>query len=156
MPIKFKALATSDAEAFWQGSPDAYGHIPERLISDGGSVPCRHCLKQIPAGSDMLVLAYRPFPELQPYAETGPIFLCGSPCERHVESTQPPQMFLDWERLLVRGYRNNNRIKYGTGQVVLTGNLASTCETLFEDPEVAYIHIRSASNNCYQGRVERA
>jgi hypothetical protein len=26
---------------------------------------------------------------------------------------------------------------------------------LFERPEIAYIHLRSASNNCYQCRIER-
>lgn len=156
MPITFKAMLTSDAEAFWQGSSDAYGHIPERLISDGSGAPCRHCLTQIPAGSEMLVLAYRPFPGLQPYAETGPIFLCASPCERHREQQEPPSMFLEWDHLMIRGYRDNNRIKYGTGKVVRTADLARLCQEMFQDKDVAYIHLRSAANNCFQCRVDRA
>ena len=58
------------AVALQRGGPDAYGMPPERRISDGDGVPCRHCLRTVAAGKDYLVLAYRPFPEFQPYAET--------------------------------------------------------------------------------------
>ena len=155
MPVRFQALPTRDAEAYWNGQPDANGQVPERQTSDGGSNPCRHCLRQIPAGESMLVLAYRPFPNPQPYSEIGPIFLCSSPCDRHEECTETPKMFLEWESLLMRGYKANDRIKYGTGQIMTTADLENACEGLFKDPDVAYIHLRSASNNCYQCRVDR-
>jgi hypothetical protein len=28
-------------------------------------------------------------------------------------------------------------------------------EEIFADPRIAYIHIRSARNNCYQARIDR-
>ncbi len=59
---------------------------PERRTSNGVGVPCRHCLRNVEAGRDYLILAYRPFPALQPYAETGPIFLHAEPCERALET----------------------------------------------------------------------
>jgi len=156
MTVKYKALPTLDAEAFRSRASDANGQVPEHHVSDGGGNPCRHCLDYVPLGEDMLVLAYRPFPDPQPYAELGPIFLCGRACQRHADSTNIPKLFLEWERMLVRGYKSNDRIQYGTGQVVATSDLTEACERLFEDPDVAYIHLRSASNNCYQCRVERA
>jgi hypothetical protein len=64
-------------------------------------------------------------------------------------------MFLEWESLLMRGYKANDRIKYGTGQIMASAVLAKACEGLFKDTDVAYIHLRSASNNCYQCRVDR-
>jgi hypothetical protein len=78
MKSVFKALPTETVRALQAGAADAYGMPPERKISDGDGVPCRHCLKNVGAGEPYLVLAYRPFPELQPYAETGPIFLHAS------------------------------------------------------------------------------
>ena len=75
MLLRYVALPTEDVRALQRGGPDAYGMVPERRVSDGDGVPCRHCLKNVAAGKDYLILAYRPFPELQPYAETGPIFL---------------------------------------------------------------------------------
>ena len=56
------------------------GQPPERKISDGDGVPCRHCLGYVEAGAPYLVLAYRPFPAPQPYAEVGPVFLHADPC----------------------------------------------------------------------------
>lgn len=103
----------------------------------------------------MLVLAYRPFEALQPYAEVGPIFLHAEPCERHDETATLPNMLAGYERLLARGYGHDNRIVYGTGLVVDTADLTKRCSTLLDDTAVAYVHLRSASNNCYQCRVER-
>jgi hypothetical protein len=67
-----------------------------------------------------------------------------------------PAMFAGWERLMVRGYGADDRIVYGTGQVVETARLEAVCRAIFADPRVAYIHLRSAANNCYQARVDRA
>ena len=92
MTIQFKALPTEDVRALQRGGPDAYGHTPERGISDGDGVPCRHCLKNVAAGDAYLILAYRPFPDLQPYAETGPIFLHAEECERAPEAEALPEM----------------------------------------------------------------
>lgn len=78
--ITFTAIPTEIARAYQAGGPDANGQPPERHISDGGGNPCRHCLGLIPKGAKMLVLAHRPFPNPQPYAEIGPIFLCASSC----------------------------------------------------------------------------
>jgi hypothetical protein len=154
MPIQFKALPTETVRALQRGGADAYGKIPERKISDGDGVPCRHCLGNVAAGEPYLVLAYRPFPDLHPYAETGPIFLHAQECERAGESSALPVM-LESSDYIVRGYGADDRIVYGTGGVVATDGIADRAGALFERGDVAYIHVRSARNNCYQCRIER-
>ncbi|WP_421913133.1 DUF1203 domain-containing protein [Mesorhizobium sp.] len=136
------------------GAPDAYGRIPERNISDGDGVPCRHCLKNVEAGEPYLVVAYRPFPDLQPYAETGPIFLHARECERAVEVESLPEILASSD-YIVRGYGSNDRIVYGSGGVIATDAIAARAEILFERDDIAYVHVRSARNNCYQCRIER-
>lgn len=155
MTIQFKALPTEDVRALQHGAPDAYGRIPERKISDGDGVPCRHCLKHVGEGEAYLVLAYRPFPDLQPYAETGPIFLHARECERAAETDALPEM-LESSDYIVRGYGSDDRIIYGSGGVIPTGAIAARAEALFERDDIAYVHVRSARNNCYQCRIERA
>lgn len=155
MGVKFLALPTQDVRALQAGGPDANGQPPEVAVSDGQGNPCRHCLQEIPAGEKMLILAYRPFPMAQPYAELGPIFLCAKPCERHPDSNDVPELFKGNGTILIRGYRSNDRILYGTGQVVKNGVVVDAVTGLFKNPDVAYVHMRSASNNCYQCRVER-
>jgi hypothetical protein len=154
MTIRFKALPTEAVRALQRGGPDAYGFTPERRVSDGDGVPCRHCLGNVAAGEDYLILAYRPFPTLQPYAETGPIFLHARECERAADSEAIPEMLASRE-YIVRGYGHDDRIVYGTGAVVRTAEIPAYAAALLRQPDVAHAHVRSASNNCYQCRIER-
>ena len=62
-----------------------------------------------------------------------------------------------------RGYRHKNllfwlgpdRIVYGTGKIVAPAAMAEAAREMFGNARVAYIHVRSASNNCYQARIDR-
>lgn len=153
--ICFTALPTEIARAYQNGAPDANGQLPERHISDGDGIPCRHCLQDVAAGEPYLILAHRPFPSVQPYAELGPIFLHAEACERYAQGEEVPPVVMRSQRMLIRGYNAQNRIVYGTGQVVPVENIQGTAEKLFERPEIAYIHVRSASNNCYSCRIDR-
>jgi hypothetical protein len=154
--VRFIAMPTHQAEHYWSGGPDANGQPPERHTSPGGSMPCRHCLTEIAEGVPYLILAHRPFPEPQPYAEIGPIFLHAEPCRQHPVSAETPDMFLGWERLLLKGYGSNDRIVYGTGTVVPTQDVDRVAAVILSRADVAYVHARSAKNNCYQVRIERA
>jgi uncharacterized protein DUF1203 len=155
-PIKFVTMPTEVARAYQAGALDANGQKPERHISDGDGVPCRHCQRDVAAGEPYLILAYRPFPEAQPYAEVGPIFLHADACERYPVSGEPPEMFLKRKSYLIKGYHQNDRIYYGTGQIVPPADLAAAAARLLERDDVAYVHVRSATNNCYQCRIDRA
>lgn len=153
MPVVV-ALPTETARALQAGGRDANGMVPEKTVSDGGGNPCRHCLRPIPEGAGMLVLAHRPFPAAQPYAEVGPIFLCADACARWEGEGLPPiaQGVPDY---LVKGYTAGDRIRYGTGAVVPTGEIAARAGALLAREDVAYVHVRSARNNCYQFRIDR-
>ncbi len=153
--IRFSALPCAVVRALQAGGPDAYGHPAERAIAEGTGNPCRHCLKPIPEGAGMLILAHRPFPATQPYAETGPIFLCEKPCARADDGAALPEI-LAAPDYIVRGYADDDRIVYGTGRVVATPDIPAYAAEILADPRVAYAHVRSARNNCYQCRVELA
>jgi len=105
----------------------------------------------------MLVLGHRPFPERQPYAEVGPIFLHAKSCvvQEGGDSAEIPP-FLESPHYIVRGYGENNRIIYGTGQIVPTNEMPAKAAELFQQEEIAYLHVRSASNNCFHCRIERS
>lgn len=154
MTIRFTPLPTELARALQSGERDANGQMPERHVSDGSGNPCRHCLGMIPKGAAMLVLAHRPFPKPQPYAEQGPIFLCAEFCKAGGGAEIPPM--LTSPDYILRGYGTDDRIVYGTGCVVPTDSLSAEAEARLADPRVAYVHVRSARNNCYQVRVDRA
>lgn len=156
MPVLFHALPSVDVRKLQAGQPDYYGQIPKQTESDGAGTPCRHCLANTPEGKTMLILSYRPFQEDQPYAEVGPIFLCGDNCKRFADSGDLPPILRTSPDYLIKGYGIDDRIVYGTGQIIAPDNMVNSCESIFEDPDVSYIHVRSARNNCYQCKVTRA
>jgi Protein of unknown function (DUF1203) len=153
MTIAFHPIPTDIVRAYQAGGPDANGHPPEMSLSDGQGNPCRHCLQMIPKGAGMLILAHRPFSTLQPYAEVGPIFLCADGCLAGGGRDLPG--ILASPDYIVRGYGADDRIVYGTGGVVPTDGIEARALALFTDPRVAYAHVRSARNNCFQVRIGR-
>ena len=153
--IVYLPLPSDQARAFQGGAPDAHGNAPEKHISDGSGLPCRHCLTEIAAGDEYLILSYRPFASRQPYAEQGPIFLHAAPCPAYARHDRIPDMIRNGSALLLRGYNRQNRIVYGTGQTVLPAQIAATAAALLARDDVAYLHARSATNNCYQFRIEQ-
>lgn len=152
----FTALPTDLVVAWRAGKPDANGQPPEHAISDGDGNRCRHCLDLIPKGAPFLIVAHRPFAHLHPYAELGPLFVCAAPCPRHVDDGALPRAMTTSPEYLIKGYFADERIIYGTGQIVTPDTMITAARTLFDDPAVAFIHIRSARNNCYQARIDRS
>ncbi len=154
--ILFSAMPADQARAYWTGAADAYGHLPEMHVSAGDGVPCRHCLQNVAEGERYLILAYRPFPRPQPYAETGPIFLHAEPCERYPETDCVPPMILSREPRLLKGYGKNDRIVYGTGQIAASAEVVDAAARILARDDIRYVHVRSALNNCFTCRVDRA
>jgi len=150
-------MPTELAAAYRAGAADANGQVPERRISDGDGVPCRHCLGYVEKDAEYLVLAYRPFPALQPYAELGPVFLHARDCPAYdPEQGLPPRNRRSASQQILRGYGDDDRIVYGTGIVVSAASIEREAAAILERPEVAYVHMRSATNNCWTLRIDRA
>ena len=153
MKLAVRGIPSGHAQALRSGGLDANGQPALSQKAEGLANPCRHCLQLINPGDAMLVLAYRPFEQPQPYAELGPVFLHSHDCERY-DSEALPAWFDYLQPALVRGYDAKDWIRYETGQVVPGRELADACRRILADEAVAYVHIRSKFN-CFQCRVER-
>lgn len=156
MKLKYEPMDSDLVHALRAGGPDANGQPAERgAISEGHGTPCRHCLNHVPAGAEYLILAHRPFPELQAYAECGPIFLCAEGC-RAFEGEGVPAILSGSPDFLLKGYSADHRIVYGTGKVVPNGEIAAYAAEILSSPSIAFVDVRSARNNCFQLRIRRA
>ena len=151
--IIFTALPEEHIDAIRLGAPDSNGQAPERMVATG-DLPCRACLGQIRQGESALLVSYRPFRHVQPYAETGPIFIHAEECGPYDVAQVPPAM-LGSTDYIVRGYDAGDRIVYGTGAVTPTAEIVARAQELFERPDIAYVHVRSVRNNCFQCRIDR-
>lgn len=153
--ITYQPITSETADTLRKGGPDAYGNPAERAVSDGGGNPCRCCLSEVPKGAGMLIFAHRPFSDTQPYAETGPIFLCADDCTPWDGAGVPP-ILTNSPDYLVKAYTADERIKYGTGQITDAGDVPAYAAGLLDQPDIAFVDVRSARNNCYQLRITRA
>lgn len=148
-------MPSSEAEAYRNGAPDAYGNAPEQGVSSGSGVPCRHSMKTVPKGAALLVFAYRPFEGLHPYAETGPVFLCKDACNAPAKDSFPEVLEVS-PTYLIKGYTSDQRIKYGTGAIVSQSEAQERISKLLDFSDLSFIDVRSAKNNCWLARVTRA
>ena len=153
MKLVVRGLPSDEVEAIRSGGADANGQPALTRIAEGVANPCRHCLDLIAEGDEKLVLAYRPFAALQPYAEVGPIFLHRSPCARY-DGDVVPAWFEFMDPAIIRGYGDDDWIRYDTGRVVAGGEIDASCRQILGDPTIAYVHVRSKFG-CFQCRVER-
>lgn len=153
MRLAVRGLPSEEVDRIRRGGADANGQAALVRVAEGVANPCRHCLGLIAAGEPKLVLAYRPFERLHPYAETGPIFLHERPCERY-DRDALPAWFAYLEPATIRGYGGDDWIRYDTGDVVAGAQLDPACRRILADDSVAYVHIRS-KYGCFQCRVER-
>lgn len=152
MNLYFHPYAPEWVAHIRNGGEDDYGLPAERVVSDGQGNPCRNCLCDVPKGAKMLICAARPFPHKQPYAETGPIFLCADECEAWAGAGVPPVLQSSPDYLL-KGYSAAHRIVYGTGQIVQAANIEREAGKILAREGVAFVDVRSARNNCFQCRV---
>jgi hypothetical protein len=152
--LRYVAIPSTAAAHYRSGGLDANGQAPERRLSDGKGEPCRHCLDMVPAGSDYLIVAHRPFETINPYAELGPSFLCADACVRAEESDALPPM-LTSSAYILRGYSADERIVDGSGKVVAREVLGEEADERLARDDIAFVHVRSSTNNCFQCRIAR-
>jgi hypothetical protein len=154
MNIEFVGLPSGDVALIRATMRDAYDLPVEVHIAEDMTQPCRHCLDYTPKGAHYLILAHRPFATANPYAETGPIFLCANDCAEARHSPDLPEI-LRSEQYIVRAYTADERILYGSGQVTPTMQIQSYAQKLLANRAIAFVDVRSATNNCFQCRIRR-
>ena len=130
-----------------------YGFPAHKEVA-AGRAPCRHCLRLIKINEEELYLFdYDPFRELGVPPLPGPVYVHVRDCERHNGGGAFPEEYRG--RLLTLD-------AYGEGRALVTevrvsgGDEQQAAETLFEDPKVKYIHVRSTEAGCYLFRMDRA
>ncbi|GLO71253.1 hypothetical protein MACH17_27700 [Phaeobacter inhibens] len=156
MRLEFVGLPSAAVETIHRTGLDSYGDPVERHPSaEESGMPCRHCLQNVPAGHPFLTLAHRPFEGRNPFTETGPIYLCDPICAPATALPGVPA-FLSAAQYLLRGYGPDERIVYGTGAVTQRAELTAYAKELLSRNDIAFVDLRSASNNCFLCRIQRA
>lgn len=152
MVLTYLAYDAEEVARLRTGGPDAYGNPAERATSSGAGTPCRSCLNNVPEGQQMLICAARPFADLHPYSETGPVFFCAKDCTPFQGHEAPPILKTSPD-YLIKGYDKAERIVYGTGQITAADDIADYAATLLDRDDIVFVDVRSARNNCFLTRI---
>ena len=136
---------------------DPWGEAVTFLPGVDRSAPCRHCMRQTPSGTDLLLLKYSPFSarSRSPYAERGPIFLCGNDCAAHAAPDRLPEIVTS-RQVNIRAYDERDVMLYAHSLLADGREADGVVAKLLDDPNVRQVHVRTALHGCFLCAVERA
>jgi hypothetical protein len=144
------ALPTSVADSARQRAAE---QCPDHrlVVTDSPfSAPCRHCLQWAKPGERVILFPYNAIPAGRPYSECGPIFVHAEPCARYTSESYPSEFR---RGRVFRGYSAADDL---IDACLPNGEEPeAVIEKLFENPDTAFVHARSATHGCYTFRVER-
>ena len=115
--------------------------------------PCRVSLADAEIGEELLLLPYAHQPARSPYKASGPIFVrkAARPCKLGAG------MIPDYVRLRQMSVRAYGAAHLMIDAAVCEGkDAAATILQMFDNPDVAYIHLHNAKRGCFSCRVDRA
>jgi hypothetical protein len=121
-------------------------------VDSPGSSPCRHCLRWAQPGERVILFPYGAIPSGHPYSETGPIFVHANECQRYSATNEYPADFRNGR--VFRAYDSNYNII--DAQIVDGSEPEAVIRHFFENPDTAFVDVRSVTRGCFTFRVQRA
>ena len=151
MNIQYLSIPQSYADRIRNTMKDDFGNKVELSVAgETGYGPCRCCLKQFQPGEKRLLFTYAPVNADNPYNETGPVYIhenCSSYADPDVFPPEVKQGRLPIH-LVLRSY-NNDRRMIDARFVKNNDEVEMTIETLLSNGDIAFIHIRNATYQCF-------
>jgi Protein of unknown function (DUF1203) len=133
---------------------DQFGNKPKVEEAQSRRSICRRCLRRFNPGERRLLFKYRPFQRESVFAEAGPIYIHENDCKPDAEVLNSyPDDFRELP-LLLRAYTKDD--EQVDSQPIKNGDAERVVDEFFNNPGVAYIHLRDGESGCYYGRIERA
>ena len=145
LPTEIAGAARREVNA---GTTD---HVLITVDSPGNS-PCRHCLRWALPGERVVLFPYAAIPSGHPYSESGPIFVHANECQRYSATNKYPADFRSGR--VFRAYDSNYNLI--DAQVVDGSEPEVVIESLFQNPDTAFVDVRSVTHGCFTFRVQRA
>src|SRR5213083_280645 len=122
------------------------------MVDSATGYPCRHCLRWAQPGERVILFPYAAIPCGHPYSETGPIFVHANECQRYTATNEYPADFRNGR--VFRAYDANYNII--EAEIVNGSEPEVVIETLFPNPDTAFVDVRSVTHGCFTFRVQRA
>ncbi|HEV8691684.1 MAG TPA: DUF1203 domain-containing protein [Ideonella sp.] len=124
-----------------------------RIANEHPGFPCRISLEDAPEGAEMLLLPFVHQPAASPYHASGPIFVRRGVKQRVLGVGELPA-YVTRRLMSVRAYDAAHMIV--DAAVCEGGAVRAEIERMFDNAQVAYLHLHNAKRGCYSCRVDRA
>jgi len=148
-------IADDVAQRIRETRTDELGHkLAVSLATENDSGPCRSCLTVFKSGDARLLFSYAPNPHNHPYNEIGPIYIHENKCEPYEDNDNFPPELRTRRPLALRCYADDGMMV--GGELVGQRPIEEVIRSLFDDPNIKYLHARTATVGCFVARVERA
>lgn len=153
--FKVLPIPNSVARRIRENRLDDFGHrLSVSIATENDTGPCRSCLTVFVPGEGRILFSYAPNQYDHPYNEVGPIYIHEKECSPYNNNEAFPPELRTRRPLVLRCYADDG-VMVG-GELVGERAVEEVIASLFEDPNIKYLHARTASVGCYITRIERA
>ena len=115
--------------------------------------PCRVSLEDAKVGERVLAVTFMHHKANTPYQSSGPIFVREKAKQAITEVNEIPHM-LQHRLLSIRGYSSEGIML--EAEIAEGAMLEKLISSMFQNPEIEYIHIHNAKPGCFNCSVVRA
>lgn len=150
LEFRVVALETEVADAARKAAAESRSDHRVVVVDSPDTAPCRHCLQWANPGERVILFPYNSIASGRPYSESGPIFVHADRCERYKGPAYPAEFR---EGRVFRAYNSDQDL---IAACLPNGESPeAVIEKLFENPDIACVHARSATHGCFTFKIER-
>ena len=146
--VEYKAIDADRLARMRERGEDEFGN-PWTLREAGGWEPLRCCLKIAGEGERIALICYTPWTQPSPWAEAGPVFVHFGPCAGYADTGAYPEAFRNSKRMLNPFDHEGARAYQHITFVGPEDDHEAAVRRILEQPDVAYLHVRSSEAGCF-------
>lgn len=153
--VTFSAIAPERLARMRERGADEFGNPWTLRVAEGWE-PLRCCLTKPSEGERIALICYTPWTEPSPWAEAGPVFVHFGPCGGFEDSGDYPEAFRHSKSVLNPFDHEGARAYEHITFVEPEDDHEAAVRRILEQPDVAYLHVRSATAGCFTFKARPA
>jgi uncharacterized protein DUF1203 len=153
--IQYRAIDADRLANMRERGADEFGNPWTLRVAEGWE-PLRCCLTVAGEGERIALICYTPWPEPSPWAEAGPVFVHFGPCAGYADTGSYPEAFRHSKRMLNPFDHEGARAYEHITFVGPEDDHEAAVRGILEQPDVAYLHVRSSEAGCFTFEVRPA
>lgn len=146
--IEYRAIDPERLARMREQQTDEFGNPWALRVAEGWE-PLRCCLEIAGEGDEIALICYTPWTEPSPWAEAGPVFVHFGPCQGYQDAGRYPEALRNGKRMLNPFDHEGARAYEHITFVGPEDDHEAAVRRILDEPDVAYLHVRSATAGCF-------